>query len=67
VTSVISTAVGRLRGKTADSNEALLIDAYRATQYKQKARRRSTYDELVSTGSFGLIESGPAIAKVSIT
>ncbi len=50
-------AVAGLSDKTADSNEALLIDAYRATQYKQKARRRSTYDELVSTGSFGLIES----------
>ena len=34
-----------------------MINAYRATQYKQRARRRSTYDELVSTGTLGLIKS----------
>jgi len=50
-------AVDALSGKTAGSNEALLVDAYRATQYKQRARRRSTYDELVSTGTLGLIRS----------
>lgn len=36
-------------------DEALLISAYRATQYKQRLRRRSTYDELISTGNIGLI------------
>jgi len=50
-------AVNALSGPSTDSNEALLIDAYRATQYKQKARRRATYDELVSTGTLGLIKS----------
>ncbi len=29
--------------------------AYRATQYREGNRRRTTYDELVSTGSLGLI------------
>ena len=37
------------------SDESLLICAYRATQYKQRLRRRSTYDELISTGTIGLI------------
>ncbi len=44
-----------LDGKLALSNEVLLVNAYRATQYKQGAERRSTYDELVSTGNIGLI------------
>src|ERR1700709_834355 len=38
-------------GKTALPDEALLVSAYRATQYKQPVRRRSTYDELISTGT----------------
>lgn len=37
------------------SDETLLVSAYRATQYKNKLRRRATYDELVSTGTIGLI------------
>ena len=37
------------------SDESLLVSAYRATQYKQRLRRRSTYDELISTGTIGLI------------
>ncbi|MBK6454285.1 MAG: hypothetical protein KA760_06340 [Steroidobacteraceae bacterium] len=49
-------AVDALSGRLQDSNEALLISAYRATQYKQRARRRATYDELVSTGTLGLIK-----------
>lgn len=48
-------AVATLEGKTTMSDEALLTAAYRATQYRQKGRRRSTYDELTSTGSIGLI------------
>jgi hypothetical protein len=32
------------------------VNAYRATQYKQGASTRSTYDELISTGNVGLIE-----------
>ena len=46
-----------LSGKTALKDEALLVSAYRATQYKQKLRRRSTYDELISTGNIGLIRN----------
>jgi len=49
-------AVDALSGKHVASNEALLVSAYRATQYKQRTRRRSTYDELISTGTIGLIE-----------
>ena len=49
------TAVNALSGKSSASNEAILIGAYRATQYKQRTRRRSTYDELISTGTIGLI------------
>jgi hypothetical protein len=48
-------AVAALEGNIALSDEALLTNAYRATQYRQKGRRRSTYDELTSTGAVGLI------------
>jgi hypothetical protein len=48
-------AASALEGKTTISDEALLVSAYRATQYKQRLRRRSTYDELISTGTIGLI------------
>jgi hypothetical protein len=51
-------AAGALEGKTTMSDEALLVSAYRATQYKQRLRRRSTYDELISTGTIGLIRDG---------
>ena len=47
--------VNALEGKTTLSDENLLVSAYRATQYKQRLRRRSTYDELISTGKIGLI------------
>ncbi len=45
-----------LSGKAPLSDEAFLVNAYRATQYKQGAARRATYDELISTGNIGLIE-----------
>jgi len=48
-------AAKALDGSAELQDEALLISAYRATQYKQRLRRRSTYDELISTGSIGLI------------
>jgi hypothetical protein len=48
-------AVTALDGQAPLSNHDLLVNAYRATQYRHGARRRSTYDELVSTGSLGLI------------
>src|SRR4029079_5311633 len=44
-----------LESETAVPDESLLVSAYRATQYKQRLRRRSTYDELISTGTIGLI------------
>lgn len=47
--------VDALSGRADLSNEALLVSAYRATQYKQRTRRRATYDELISTGTIGLI------------
>ncbi len=48
-------SVNALEDITVVSDEALLVSAYRATQYKKRLRRRSTYDELISTGSIGLI------------
>ncbi len=47
--------VDALAGKTSLPDEALLIEAYRATQYNGNVRRRATYDELTSTGEIGLI------------
>jgi hypothetical protein len=48
-------AVAALEGKAAPSDETLLVDAYRATQYKTRRTRRPTYNELISTGSIGMI------------
>ena len=50
-------AADALSGQSTLPDEALLVSAYRATQYKQKLRRRSTYDELASTGTIGLIRN----------
>ena len=48
-------AADALSGKAPLSNEDFLINAYRATQYKQGSSTRATYDELISTGNIGLI------------
>ena len=48
-------AADALSGGPPLSDEALLIAAYRATQYNGNTRRRATYDELTSTGEIGLI------------
>jgi hypothetical protein len=48
-------AVEALEGRAALSDEALLVSAYRATQYRNRNQRGSTYDELISTGNIGLI------------
>ena len=48
-------AADALTGQTPLSDEALLIAAYRATQFNGNSRRRATYDELTSTGEIGLI------------
>lgn len=44
-----------MAGELELSDEQFLISAYRATQYKENTRFRATYDELVSTGTIGLI------------
>lgn len=44
-----------LTGEAPLSDEQFVISAYRATQYKYNDRFRSTFDELVSTGTIGLI------------
>ena len=48
-------AVDALEGKAALSDEALLVSAYRATQYRSRNQLGTTYDELISTGNIGLI------------
>ena len=45
-----------LEGKSDISNEALIINAYRASQFGEVVRHRETYDELTATGNMGLIE-----------
>jgi hypothetical protein len=50
-------AADAIDGTAPLSNEAFLVDAYRATQYKdeQGSNRRATYDQLISTGNIHLI------------
>lgn len=48
-------AVSALEGETELSDEELLINAYRATQFKSPPKARATYDELISTGAMYLI------------
>jgi len=48
-----------LEGRNEQSNEQLLVSAYRATQYNLPSRRRGTYDEMTSTGTIGLITDQP--------
>jgi hypothetical protein len=57
VLAASETAVDALVGTAPLSDEALLVSAYRATQYKQAAQRRATYDELIATGTIGLIRN----------
>lgn len=42
-------------GEAEMSDEQFVISAYRASQYKYNVRKRSTYDEMISTGSIDLI------------
>ncbi len=53
-----------LEGRERLSNEGLLIAAYRATQYSEFVQYRATYDELVSTGTIGLI-SDPKLRRMA--
>ena len=48
-------AADALEGKAALADEALLVSAYRATQYRSRNQLGTTYDELISTGNIGLI------------
>lgn len=50
--------VDALTGGAALSDEALLVAAFRATQYNDNTRQRATYDELTSTGELALIRDG---------
>src|SRR3990167_2074619 len=45
-----------MAGEASLTDEQFLINAYRATQYKYNDRFRATYDELISTGTIGLIK-----------
>ncbi|MBS0193489.1 MAG: hypothetical protein JSR34_04520 [Proteobacteria bacterium] len=47
--------VDALDGKAPLSDEALLVNAYRATQYRHWYKHIATYTELISTGTIGLI------------
>lgn len=47
----------RLNAESVDDPLAFVIDAYRATELAYRPTARATYDEIVSTGSIGLIPS----------
>lgn len=49
-----------LEGRAPLDDEALLVNAFRATQYIQWYASPSTYGELVSTGAVDMIRSEPA-------
>jgi hypothetical protein len=56
--SVISSGertVKRLNAESIDKPLELVIDAYRATEYNHRSPTRATFDEIVSTGSLGLL------------
>jgi len=57
-------ALDALEGSATLSNEALLIAAYRATQYAEYVQYRATYDELTSTGNIGLV-ADPSLRKMA--
>lgn len=48
-------AVAALGGTAPATDDALLVSAYRASQYIYFNRHRAVYDELVSTGAIGLV------------
>ena len=53
-----------LEGRGGLSNEALLVAAYRATQYSEFVQYRATYDELTSTGNIGLV-ADPKLRRIA--
>ncbi len=48
-------AINALSGASSATDEELLVSAYRASQYLYLTRHRAVYDELVSTGTIGLV------------
>ena len=58
-------AADALAGRAELSDEALLVAAYRATQYNDNTRQSTTYDELISTGEMGLV-ADPALRKLAM-
>lgn len=58
-------AADALAGRADLSEEALLVAAYRATQYNDDTRQSTTYDELISTGEMGLVVD-PALRKLAM-
>jgi hypothetical protein len=48
-------AVSALEGRSTLSDEELLINAYRATQYKSPPAAQATYNELISIGAINLV------------
>ena len=57
--------VAALEGRTEPDNEALMIAAFRATQFTFSPRARATFDELSSTGRLDLIKDD-ALLKTAI-
>lgn len=47
-----------LTGQVEMDDKTIMIHAFRASQYNWYERRRATFDEMVSAGSFRLIENG---------
>ena len=55
VLAAAEAAVSALEGNSELSDEALLINAYVATQYLNHHRSNATYEEIKSTGAMGLV------------
>jgi hypothetical protein len=57
VAAIGERTLAALEGETEISDEALVIGAYRATQYFWSGLIRGTYDEIVASGEIGLISN----------
>ena len=58
-------ALDALEGDHAVSDEQFLVSAYRASQFRSFTAHRATYDELVSTGTIGLI-ADPQLREIAL-
>ena len=56
--------VARLNAESIDSPTAFVIDAYRATEYAHRPPTRAAFDEIISSGSLGLMPSDARQAGV---